>query len=255
MRSVAKLASDLYARARKDGYVDAHGLLLDLRNAADGPLTISCSGVIPENQIIYAMENSSRNIATMKLFICDHQNSWYYKGIPGLTSTFNETVALLRDLADLISPSLVSAIGTSCGGYMALAATAMAGFDRALALAPQTNIKSDWMESLSDYRWEQMMMEIYRHLGNEQPRDLRETITARSRPQSEFFVVYPTNYPLDVSHAMRLDGVAGVSLFGIDDKEHNVSASLKAQGLLIPIMEIMAGNTDPRTELETLLSG
>lgn len=92
---IRQRASALYLAAQRAGKEDGRGALLDINMTSD-TLVISCSGIVPGNNIIYAMENSSKDIATTKLFLCDNKSLWYYQGIEGLSSNFNETIDLVH---------------------------------------------------------------------------------------------------------------------------------------------------------------
>lgn len=227
-------ASDrIFNAAEASGMEDANGVLLDLRASSD-VLVVSCSGIIPE-RIIYSMENTSTTIDTLKLFICDTRSLWYYEGIPGITSNFDQTVDLVGALVHRVRPRLVCAIGASAGGYMAIALAARLGFDRALAFGPQTTISANWRTVNHDGRWPANMARIHQGVGPEAAYDLRECIDGGSSC-TDYHLIYSGGDALDRLHANRLRGCRNVHLLELPDAQHNISAELRARGRLFDVL-------------------
>jgi hypothetical protein len=232
-------ASAIYQAAQKTGKVDSRGVLLDLNPHSDF-LVISCSGIVP-GKVIYAMENSSRQMTTNKIFICDSKSLWYYSGIEGLTQTFDETTDLIKMLIDFIKPNVTCAIGTSGGGYMSLALGAKLGLDRSLALSPQTNISAEWRSAHNDTRWADNMSIIHERLAPQKPFDIVDLIKDRiadvTGKRTEFHVIYPSADALDMKHATRLEGVSQVETYSLDGAQHNISAELRRRGKLSCLLD------------------
>jgi predicted esterase YcpF (UPF0227 family) len=240
-------AETLYRQAQTGQRVDANGILLELSPDSD-VLLISCSGIVPR-KIVYAMENSARSFATSKMFICDRRNLWYYSGIEGLTKGFSGTIDLVRLLISQIKPRLTCAVGTSAGGYMALALAARLGLDRALAFSPQTILTPDWLTAHQDTRWEYNMSIIQSRLAPRTPFDIAELIKARTintaGKRTEFFIVYPGDDVFDAQHATRLEGFSQVHTYRIDGGDHNVSAELNRRGKLAPLLDTFISHPGP----------
>ena len=231
----------------RPGRYDARGLLLDIVPESDD-LVISCSGIVPKDHIIYAMENTSQNINTNKIFICDSSSSWYYNGIPGMTSSFGDTVYLVEHIVNNLRPKRICAIGTSSGAYMSIALTAMLGFDRSLGMSPQTSLDRRWREENGDDRWGE---HITRICDKYKPYDLSELI--ETRKSSQFHVVYPGDDELDIKHAERLSGMNNVHLYRLDGSDHNPSAELKRRGVLHTVIEsFISGNICGLSEILNL---
>jgi hypothetical protein len=250
-------AHAVYLAAQTTGKKDADGILLDISERSD-TLAISCSGIVP-NKVIYAMAHSSNKIPALKLFICDHRSLWFYKGIEGLTKSFDETVCLVNAFMGIMKPRTTCAFGTSGGGYMALALAAKLGLDRALAFSPQTNISAKWRFENNDTRWQNNMSIIHEHIAPRDPYDIIDLMQNRAvkvlGKQTEFHVVYSANDALDLAQAVRLKGLSRVKTYRLDSDEHNTSAELSRRGRLLPVLGtfIQSNGVNLDMELDSLL--
>ncbi|MDQ0395897.1 hypothetical protein [Labrys monachus] len=213
-------------------------------------LLVSCAGIVPKDSILYAMENTSRQIETNKIFICDSNSLWYYRGIPGLTSSFSDTVDLVSRLVRRIDARRTFAVGTSGGGYMALALAALLGLDRALAMSPQTSLDAGWRADHGDGRWQDSMDVIQ---AGPAPHDIRALIA--SAGQTRFHVVYPRGDALDAAHAERLGASPKVRLYPLETSEHNVSEVMQQRGVLQPCLEafLQGGDEEVASDLRSVL--
>lgn len=207
---------------------------------------ISCSGLVPENQIIYAMENSSARYNHNKLFLCDRHSAWYYKGIEGITSSFDETVDFVAAMMARYPSASTCAIGTSAGGYLALALAARLGLDRALAFSPQTTLEPAGLAAVGEDRWS-ANMSIINAIGT--PYDIRDLIGSSKR--GKYFVVYPSADRRDALHAQRLAGLDRVFLYEFATDDHNVAAALFAAKLFHPCLDAVI--YDPEAGLDQTL--
>jgi hypothetical protein len=217
-----------------------NGVLLEINPDSD-ILVLSCSGIVPNDKIIYAMENSTKSINTNKLFICDKRSLWYYSGIEGLSSSFDDTVRMVSAIVSALKPARTCAIGTSGGGYMALALTSLLGLDRALAMSPQTFIGKRERAKFSDARWPSHMEAINKVA---RPYEIKRLVL-RSKT-SNFNVIYPRSDALDVLHAQRLLGLPNAELFGVNSSDHNVAAYLQGINVLQPCIDLFVASEDAK---------
>jgi len=133
------LARRIYAQAVAEGVADFQGIKLDLRRPGR-KLVVSCAGVVQPGQVLYATTHTLEEAGGALLLVTDSSSLWYQFGIPSLTGSFEATIGVLAALVALIAPQDSCVLGTSSGGYMALALAARLGLKRALALSPQTSI-------------------------------------------------------------------------------------------------------------------
>lgn len=231
--SARTLAETIADEALQKGEANANGVMLQTQQDSE-LLVISCSGIVP-GQVIYAMENTTSVIPTNKLFICDRSSLWYYQGIPGLTTDFRSTVSLVRDIVAALAPKRVCTVGTSGGGYMALALGSLLGVDRILAMAPQTSLAPEWRAANGDMRWADNMEQIQRVAGAGGVFDI-VPLLGENTAKTVCHVIYARGDALDRLHAMRIAGCAGVHVYELDTDDHNVAAALDRLGRLRALM-------------------
>lgn len=216
-------ANKIIENSFKNQKYDANGLLIETHKNSK-ILVISCSGIVPE-KIIYAMENSTVEIETNKIFICDPASLWYYAGIPGLTNDFQSTVGLIREIARKLAPERICTVGTSGGGYMALALGHFIEADRVLAMAPQTSLGREWRAQHNDTRWSENIEQIQKLTSESGPLDISNLLQT-NRAGTAYHVIHARGDALDTQHAMRIADHDGVHVYGLDCDDHNVSAQL-----------------------------
>lgn len=68
----------------------------------------------------FAMTNALAGVSATRVYVNCHANSWYQRGLPGASSSIDETVAVLQRILDQLSPRRVFTVGMSMGGYAAL---------------------------------------------------------------------------------------------------------------------------------------
>ena len=235
-RTAGSKANEIFERAQTALY-DARGVRLKLDKASD-TLVISCSGWVPG--LFYTNENVPKHARTNTVWLSDKHNLWYYKGIDGLTSSFEETVALVGELTWLIGPRTSCAIGLSGGGYLALALTSMLSLKRSLAFAPQTALDVAWRNRHGDGRWVSTTTTVHEHLGHRNPYRIRDLLLER-RARQEHHVIYSSANQLDVLHARNLEGCPGVHLYEFHSTDHDTSRALLRAGLRAPLLDLFIG--------------
>jgi predicted esterase YcpF (UPF0227 family) len=232
------------------GRQDNGGILVDLSPSSDS-LVISCSGIVPKDTVMYAMDHSARDIATHKMFVCDRTSRWYYGGVEGISHDFDSTVSVVGDLIGKIKPTTCVTVGTSGGGYLAVALAAILGLDRALAFGPQSDISAEYRKSIGDWRWQTNMNEIA-ELGCP-TFDILSLIDGCALRTTEFYVIYSAGDSLDRKHAERLAACENVHLHALPDVNHNSSAALRDTGHLVPLLETFIGQASPATGIDEIL--
>jgi hypothetical protein len=232
------------------GRQDNAGILVDLSPSSDS-LVVSCSGIVPKDTVMYAMDQSARDIATHKMFVCDRTSRWYYGGVEGISHNFDSTVNVVGDLIGKIKPTTCVTVGTSGGGYLALALAAILGLDRALAFGPQSDISPEYRKSIGDWRWQTNMNEIAA-LGCP-TFDILSLIDGRALSTTEFYVIYSAGDALDRKHGKRLAACENVYLHALPDVNHNSSAALRDTAHLIPLLNTFIGHSRPRIGITEIM--
>src|SRR4029450_10827749 len=88
-----------------------------------------------------------------RLMVRDPNRVWYQHGVPGFGSTIDEVAASLRMLIDEQGAERLVAMGSSAGGYAALAFGSLLEADLVLSFSPQTTLDRAWREEVGDDRW------------------------------------------------------------------------------------------------------
>jgi len=227
--------------SKEMGKKDFQGILLEIAPQND-KLVIACSGIVPANTIKYSLENTTTHGKHSKIFICDKNSYWYYDGIYGITKSFDETIDLIKNILIKKNFSFVCSIGTSAGGYMALAIASILDLNRALALSPQSTLDNSKLISFGDHRWKQKTDIINIIM---EPYDIKNLIN--NAKKCNFHVIYSSQNILDTIHAKRLSDLKRVALYEYATNNHNVSEALNNSGLLKSCIDTVIDELDNNT--------
>lgn len=183
-------------------------------------------------------------IPTKRLFVRDLKRSWYHRGIDGYGSSLTESAESLRELIGGYEVDRLVVVGSSAGGYAALAFGTLLEAHKVLSFGPQTVIDPDGIASIGDKRWDGPLRELMDE-GVLDPRwtDLRDAIP-RERTSDVRYEVYfsqnntrpNTGYGRDRSHAERLAQVEGVRLYRFGRGGHMIARELRESGSLDKII-------------------
>jgi pimeloyl-ACP methyl ester carboxylesterase len=171
-----------------------------------------------------------------RLFVRDPERVWFQHGVPGFGDTIDEVAASLEALVDEQEVERLVVIGSSAGGYAALAFGSLLEADLVLSFSPQTTLDRAWREEVGDQRWNGHFNNLDA-LGGPDPRwvDLRAALPRELRPRTVCEVHYPALYEEDVRHAERLAGLAGVKMVEHERGHHNFIQGLRSRGELAEI--------------------
>ena len=176
---------------------------------------------LPPREFAGSLKDSGRTI----LFVKDFARLWYQKGLVGLSTTRQETVAALRDLIiDLPRPWTF--LGASSGGYAALYFGAYLGADQIRAFSPQTLVDRQAFMRFSKCRPFEMGFD---------PADPENDLAAQlgqfsSLPPTHIYYGAPHN--MDRKQALRLQDFDAITLHEVQAKTHNIAQVLKKRGEL-----------------------
>lgn len=95
----------------------------------------------------FAMTNALKSLPATKIYINCHQNSWYQKGIEGVTKDIAETIQLLREILEKLQPNRLICVGMSMGAYAALLFGLNLECDFILAFTPEIMIGEEYSRS------------------------------------------------------------------------------------------------------------
>lgn len=176
-------------------------------------------GGVVAGETPWGFVRSSDGTSAARLFLRDHRRGWYAAGVRGLDSEEKlcraiELAADGRDRAVLF--------GASMGGYGALLYGRLLGLD-VVAINPQTTIDPEQLAALGDDRWPDDVAAI--------AATRRDVAPLVDRP-GHVRIIYATGQPLDVAHAERLRGWAGLALDPRASTAHDLARHLAATGEL-----------------------
>jgi hypothetical protein len=178
-----------------------------------------------------------------KLFLRDHSQAYYHRGVRGLADDIAGLEAGIGDVVEQAQAKRVVMMGGSGGGYAALLLGRLLGVDEVHAFAPTTFLTAELRSRCGDDRfqgrWEALMSS-----GRYQPRygDLRDLFRRTPDLGTRFVVHYCSAYDLDVFHAEWLAAETGVELRGYGGGDHRVLKHLRETGELQPLLEeLIAG--------------
>ncbi len=96
---------------------------------------------------------ATTGLPVKRLFVRDPSLIWYQRGLPGFGDTIDEVAGSLRMIISEQGVERLVVIGSSAGGYAALAFGCALEADLVLAFSPQTTLDRGWLDEVGDERW------------------------------------------------------------------------------------------------------
>lgn len=165
-------------------------------------------------------EGTLQDTAYDRVHIKDFHQSWYCRGLIGLTDNRAETIAFLKDyLKDFPRPLTV--VGSSSGAYAALLFGHRLNADRIIAFSPQTKLTRNIVNTFGAYRAGNTDFEI-----NAIESDLRRLF--EETPLSGTAELHFANKnALDKRQCKHLAGLPNVALVPYKFEGHNIARWLR----------------------------
>jgi len=201
-------------------------------------MLIAFAAMSPLKPPPFHLFEATTGLPVKRLFVRDPALVWYQHGVPGFGDTIDEVTSSLKMLiADQDVDRLV-AIGSSAGGYAALAFGSLLEADLVLAFSPQTILDRQWLDAVGDRRWPGHFKNLAA-LGGPDPRwvDLGEALPRERRAGTTYEVHYPKPYEEDARHAERLTGLPGMTMIPHERGYHNFIQGLRNRGELRDIFQ------------------
>lgn len=173
-----------------------------------------------------------------KLFLRDHAQSWYHRGVRALADDIEGTEAWIRRIVADTNPSRLVMLGASAGGYGALLFGRLLGAAEVHAFAPQTFLSADLRRRYDDPRWPAEWSDLMRS-GRYQRRygDLLRLFERTPAMGTRFVVHYCQDERLDAAHAERLGQHSDVELRAYEHGGHEMVKHLRKRGELRPLLQ------------------
>ena len=153
----------------------------------------------------------------------DNHNLHFHHGIDKERPDFPSLIAYLKREIAQLKPDKLLCLGSSAGGYAAIAAGHLLGADYVHAFAPQTDLRRR-----PPYRFETSLLASLRlyvrhvffcmrlHLSKRAQRNLFDLAETLKKPngRTTYFVHYCRGLPGDRNQAKHISGIAGVICIG-----------------------------------------
>jgi pimeloyl-ACP methyl ester carboxylesterase len=185
----------------------------------------------------FEFSRMASDLPVKKLFIREHEPTWYQGGIPGLGLGIDEAAGAIRELVLRNGVDRTVMVGNSAGGYAALLFGELTGADTVLAFSPQTFVDRRNRLVHRDRRWPQPARRM-RSLPRTPYQDLLRVLHGGATTSQ---VYYSGNHRLDRVHAERLRSTPGVVLHRYDLASHKLVRVLRDQGDLGGILHEALG--------------
>ena len=103
-----------------------------------GGMALKMGGILPFEFLNYLSKTYKKNV-DLYFFIDKHQ-SWYHKGIDGITTNIDETVLYLNSIINKKNYKKIIFMGVSAGGYASILFGSLCNVSSVIAFIPQTRL-------------------------------------------------------------------------------------------------------------------
>lgn len=180
----------------------------------------------------------TRGLPVTKIFIRDQAQAWYVNGVPELGPDLRSAALGLRELVDSLCGRAVL-FGTSAGGFAAVAAAVLGGFEQVHAFGAQVSMRRPDRAALGDSRWGGRARALYEAARPDTLLDLRPVLDASDG--STRVELHVANAALDVAHAELAVGRPGVTMHRHPEGDHAFVRQLRVSGALEEIIRTSLG--------------
>lgn len=103
-----------------------------------GGMRLKMGGILPFEFLNYLSKTYKKNV-DLYFFIDKHQ-SWYHKGIDGITTNIDETVLYLNSIINKKNYKKIIFMGVSAGGYASILFGSLCNVNSVIAFIPRTRL-------------------------------------------------------------------------------------------------------------------
>ena len=178
----------------------------------------------------------TQDLPVKRIFLRDHEQAWYHRGVRGAGNSIDEVVECLAQLFVEAKVDKVLMVGNSMGGYAALLFGNLLGATEVLAFSPQTFLSRRRRVVHYDRRWSRQMAAVHSApLIAPAYLDLGPFFRHYSG-STVFHVHYGTKSRHDQAHARQLRHCPSVVLHAYPYEGHELVKSLRKSGELEAIL-------------------
>jgi hypothetical protein len=214
---------------------DAH-VVLDLETQSPTLLVLFGGIAGGVSMPVFEFFRLTTEFPAKKAFLRDPRRGWYQLGIPGIGDSAAEVRAFLSAAIERASVERVVMAGASAGGFAALLFGAWCGADEVIAFSPQTFVDPENRRLAGDSRWPEQIDALHEAMvGRFAILDLLDALP-REAGKTRVQIHVSTDDPLDLLHAHRLAGRAGVEIHEHERGGHRLVKTLRDRGQLQPML-------------------
>lgn len=190
----------------------------------------SLGGAYDEYRYEFLKLTSSHDCS--RVFCRDVKRSWYHLGTSQETNSIPVLKEKLETIIAELSPSKVTCVGASSGGFAAILFGHMLKVNTVHAFAPQTFL------SESEKRWAADIEKLYSLDLNPTHRyfDLRKALEKDNKVTS-YHLHFCERHEEDKLHALHVRFCPGICLHYYDCERHSIAMHLKEEGRLLGVIE------------------
>lgn len=168
---------------------------------------------------------ATSNMNMHRIHVVDFHQSWFQKGLIGLSDDVASTVEVLQEVLDAF-PRPYSFVGSSSGGYGALLFGQLLNADKIITFSAQTKLTPHIKHSYGNIRMDGLPLDVSGPYA-----DLHRVLK-KSPLSGRAFMHYGNRNPLDKRQNIRMQNLDNVEVIAHPIAQHNCARRLSQMGQL-----------------------
>jgi pimeloyl-ACP methyl ester carboxylesterase len=216
---------------------DWEGVAADFSPDSDTVLIVF-GGIVGQIEIpFFEFAKVTAPLGVKKVYVRDHEQAWYHKGVMGAAENIDALVGYLRRQIQEHGCRRVVTLGNSMGAYAAILTGCQLPADEVVAFSPQTFIGRFRRLLRRVGRWSRQLSGAYRSRSAQRAYFNLRSVLRRKSGATTYHLYYAKGNRLDACHAEHLAGLPGVHLHPVDLDGHRMVRVLRDSGRLIEILQ------------------
>jgi pimeloyl-ACP methyl ester carboxylesterase len=178
----------------------------------------------------------TQDLSVKKIFLRDHEQAWYHRGVRGAGNSIDEVGERLAELLAQANVDKVVMTGNSMGGYAALLFGNLLGATEVVAFSPQTFVSRRRRAVHYDRRWSRQIAAVHSAPSAEPAYFDLAPMFRHYTGSTVFHVHYSTKSRQDQAHARQLRHCPSIVLHPYPDGGHGLAKWLRDSDQLQPIL-------------------
>lgn len=230
-------------RSREDFSDPELGMVTDFSSASTS-LLVAFGGMAGAMAGVPPLEffRIAGRVDTKRMFIRDHHQSWYHRGVRGLGEDVPSVAAALRDTLAASATTHRVFVGNSAGSFGALLFGWLLEVDHVHAFAPRTALDESCPPTMIPYSRDALVNLIASGKFDRRYADLGDLFSTGTNVTTQFVIHLAEDAPLDVEHARRLEPFDRVEIRWWPSGGHALIQKLREDGSLAELLENLFRN-------------